>query len=229
MKCVNCVFKRDDERVWFKEDLKCPKEINFNLQWSYSLALVEVGRSFQYFFWARREECQGWDEWLPGHTIRRATQATLEKCRAVTGWYAEHGQTMAWNDENVNSFAVLYDRFWIWNEPARAVSRRREGREWHARIQEAKKQDSLHQFGWVVESVARRKLQCLRQKSQQAEQKCWWGLHSSVLGDSKPAGNKECAWKQKKQQKKQKTFVRQTHLCMAWNESVIVIKVDNAV
>lgn len=50
MKCLRCVFKRDDERMWFKEDLKCPKEIHFNLQWTYSLALVEVGRSFQYFF-----------------------------------------------------------------------------------------------------------------------------------------------------------------------------------
>lgn len=41
MKYASSVFRGDD--------LKCPKEINFQLQLSYSLALTEVGRSFQYF------------------------------------------------------------------------------------------------------------------------------------------------------------------------------------
>lgn len=113
-----------------------PKEIHFQLPLGCSLALARLGRSFQYF-----SEPGG--RKVKAHTIRTAKQTTLAECRELTGL----GQTMAWRDRDVHSFAVLYTRFWIWNEPPQAVGGgTAAGRGRHEGIHGDRKQHSLQQL-----------------------------------------------------------------------------------
>lgn len=143
------------ERIWFKGCEVFPKEINFQLQLGYSLALTEVGRSFQYFSEPKGRRVKAGDEWLPGHIIRRAKQTTLAECRALTGWYVEPGQTVAWRNGDVHSFAVLYSRFWSFKMSHHRQSVEGEKEEGHMQEIVKIEKDSLQQFGWVEGNMVR--------------------------------------------------------------------------